>query len=190
MAFALAGAVVVGLSDACAWDGNRLACPPVGEFVQGKAFVGDLLALTGAIMAAGYLLIGRSLRARVSLMSYVFIVYGMAAIVLVALMLGAGQPAFGYPPEAYFWFLMLALVPQLLGHSSFNLALGYLSAAYVSISLLGEPIASTILAYVLLGESPTAIKIFGGLAILAGIYIASLSETKTVENAGQSVQPS
>jgi drug/metabolite transporter (DMT)-like permease len=48
----------------------------------------------------------------------------------------------------------LALVPQLLGHSSFNWALGYLSAAFVSVTLLGEPIGSTILAYTLLEEFP------------------------------------
>jgi drug/metabolite transporter (DMT)-like permease len=72
--------------------------------------------------------------------------------------------------------LLLALIPQLLGHSSFNWALRYLSAAYVSITLLGEPIGSTILAYFLLGETPTALKIFGAILILLGIYIASQSE--------------
>jgi len=37
----------------------------------------------------------------------------------------AGEPAFGYPPVTYVWFLLLAIIPQLLGHSSFNWALKY-----------------------------------------------------------------
>jgi drug/metabolite transporter (DMT)-like permease len=68
---------------------------------------------------------------------------------------------------------LLALVPQLIGHSTFNWALRYLSAAYVSITLLGEPIGSTILAYFLLKETPSTLKLFGAILILAGIYLAS-----------------
>jgi drug/metabolite transporter (DMT)-like permease len=136
-----------------------------------------MLALAGAIAAAGYLLIGRSLRVRVSLVSYVFMVYGMAAIVLVAIMLTAGESPFGYPPVTYLWFLLLALIPQLIGHSTYNWALGYLSAAYVSIALLGEPIGSTFLAYLLLKEIPTPMKIIGAILILVGIYIASRTTT-------------
>jgi drug/metabolite transporter (DMT)-like permease len=147
--------------------------------MHGKAFLGDLLAVTGAVMGASYLLIGRRLRGRMSLISYIFLVYGMAAAVLVIFMFAAGQKAFGYPPQAYLWFTLLALVPQLLGHSTFNWALRYLSVAFVSISLLGEPIGSTILAYFLLEEIPSALKIFGAILILVGIYIASRGEEKT-----------
>ncbi len=111
-----------------------------------------------------------------SVVSYIFIVYGMAGVVLVLVMLSAGQSAWGYPPIAYVWFMLLALVPQLLGHSTFNWALGYLSAAFVSLTLLGEPIGSTILAYFLLNETPTALKVIGAILILAGILIASRSE--------------
>jgi drug/metabolite transporter (DMT)-like permease len=85
---------------------------PWPNFVQGEAFLGDLLALAGALMAAAYILIGRSLRGKMSLIPYIFVVYGMAALVLVALMLGAGQPATGYPAPAYGWFLLLAIFPS------------------------------------------------------------------------------
>ena len=178
MALALIGAVIIGLSDSCAWVNGRLTCPAFNEFVQGQAFVGDLLALMGAIMGAGYVMIGRKLRPGISLMSYIYVVYGLAAIVLVILMLVAGESPVGYPPQAYLWFLLLAIFPQLLGHSSFNYALGYLSAAYVSIMLLGEPICATILAYFLLNEIPTPEKIFGAILILAGIYMASRAEVQ------------
>jgi drug/metabolite transporter (DMT)-like permease len=177
MSLALVGGIVVGLSDSCAWNGLGLACPNLSDWIKGQAFLGDLLALVGALMGAVYLLIGRRLRAGTSLVSYVYIVYGVAAVVLVAFTVATRQALWGYPPQTYLWFILLALIPQLLGHSTFNWALRYLSAAYVSITLLGEPIGSTILAYLLLGETPTLLKIFGAILILAGIYVASKSET-------------
>lgn len=179
MGMALIGGLVVGLSDSCTWLGTSLACPSLGDFLREKAFLGDLLAITGAIMGASYIIIGRQLRSKMSLVSYIFMVYGMAAAVLIVIMLGAGNKPFGYQPLTYLWFLLLALIPQLIGHSTFNWSLRYLTAAYVSITLLGEPIGSTILAYFFLRETPTILKIFGAILILIGIYIASLSEVKS-----------
>ncbi len=173
MALAVGGGIVVGVSDACVWGEARLICPPLRDFFGGQAFFGDLLALVGAITAAAYLVIGRRVRERVSLITYIFVVYGAAALALIAVMLLAGQSAFGYPPIAYGWFLALAVFPQLLGHSSYNWALAYLPAAYVSLALLGEPIGSTLLAVIFLGEIPSLLKISGAALILAGIYVAS-----------------
>jgi drug/metabolite transporter (DMT)-like permease len=79
----------------------------------------------------------------------------------------------GFSPQTYLAFLALAVVPQILGHSSFNYALGYLSAAFVSVALLGEPIGSTVLALLLLKEIPATLEVAGGVIILAGIYIAT-----------------
>ncbi len=173
LSLALIGSAVVGISDTCSWELSRLTCPPFSDFVRGQAFLGDLLALIGAVMGGGYILIGRQLRIKMSLISYIFLVYGMAALVLIIIMVFAGQSLFGYSYRVYLLLVLLAVVPQLLGHSSFNWALGYLSAAYVSITLLGEPIGSTILAYFILQESPGMIKIIGAILILAGILLAS-----------------
>lgn len=178
MLLAFCGGVIIGVSDVCVWSSSALSCPPLAEFVRGKAFIGDLLALVGALAAAGYFLLGRSLRARMSLVSYIFIVYGVAAFVLVVMVGVWGYPLMGYTPATYGWFLLLALLPQLIGHSTYNWALGYLSAAYVSIALLGEPIGSAILAYFLLDETPSVLKAFGAILILVGIFLASRSESK------------
>ena len=179
---ALVGGAVVGISDSCNISAGRLTCPSLVNFMHGRAFLGDMLALCGAIAGAGYLLIGRKLRSKMSLVSYISLVYGMAAIVLIIIMFSAGENPIGFSPQIYLWLILLAIIPQLIGHSTFNWALGYLSAAYVSITLLGEPIGSTILAYFFLHEKPTWIKLVGGALILVGIYIASRSETvKTPE---------
>ena len=152
-----------------------------GDFRLGaRELLGDGLALVGAITVAGYFLIGRSVRARLSLVAYVFAVYGAAAVCLAVAALVARQPLFGYGPQTYAMFLLLALVPQMLGHSSFNFALGYLPATAVSVAVLGEPIGSTLLAVFILGEIPTLLKVAGGLLILAGIYLASQVEAGVV----------
>ena len=177
LGLALSGGLVVGLSDACAWQGG-LVCPSLPEMLGGQAFWGDVLALFGAWMSAAYIMIGRSVRRRLSLVSYIFIVYGIAALVLLAQVWINRQPLIGYSPAVYGWFLLLAVIPQLLGHTIFNWALRYISAAYVSVTLLGEPVGSTILAYFLLRETPTGVKLIGAILILIGIFVASRGETR------------
>ncbi|MCD6400743.1 MAG: DMT family transporter [Anaerolineales bacterium] len=184
MSLTLIGGLVIGISDSCNLIGNQFFCPSLAEFVSGEAFLGDFLALVGALAAAFYLLIGRSVRRNLSLVPYVFLVYSMAAIALVLFTLLASEPLFGYAPRTYLWFVLLALFPQLIGHSTYNWALKYLSAAYVSISLLGEPIGTTILAYFLLKETPSSIKIIGAILILIGILIASKREKLLSEPVG------
>jgi drug/metabolite transporter (DMT)-like permease len=180
MVVALVGTVMIGLGDECSFDAG-LQCPPLSTFIKGDAFFGDLLALAGAWTAAGYVLIGRRLRSKLSLIPYIFLVYGAAAVVLIGMALASGEQIAGFPPGTYIFLVLLALVPQLLGHSTFNWALGYLPAAYVAVTLLGEPIGSTILAYLLLDEVPGVITLFGAILIFGGIVIASKSENNRSE---------
>jgi drug/metabolite transporter (DMT)-like permease len=172
LVLALAGGTVVGLSDACTWQGSLIACQSV-TFFGGTAFLGDFLALAGAWMAAGYMLVGRKLRAKMDLIPYIFVVYGMAAVLLIVFMFGLRESPLGFPPITYLWLILLALVPQLLGHSIFNWSLKYIPASLVSVTLLGEPVGSTILAYFLLQQQPGWVKIGGALLILAGIWMAT-----------------
>jgi drug/metabolite transporter (DMT)-like permease len=150
--------------------------------LQGRAMWGNFLALIGAWTVSGYLIIGRKLRATrtrsMSLIPYIFMVYGIAAIALIVTMFAADQSPLGYPLPTYGWIFLLAAFPQLIGHSTYNWALRYLPASLVAVTTLGEPIGSAILAFFLLKETPTAIVISGGILILIGIYLASRSEQK------------
>jgi drug/metabolite transporter (DMT)-like permease len=180
MVVALIGGTLVGISEACDLTASGLTCPPASGFFQGQAFLGNLLALTGAVMGGAYLLVGRWLRPTVSLIVYITTVYGTAAVVLVIMALFSRQPLGGFPWTIYLAFLALAVGPQLLGHTSFNYGLRYLSAAFISVALLGEPIGSTILALIILKEIPTTLEVAGGIVILVGIYLASRGPTQAV----------
>lgn len=162
MALALVGTAVIGLG---------------GTSKGTHHLTGDLLALTGALAGAGYLLIGRRLRARLSLLGYVFPVYGTAAVALMALALLTGVPLTRQPPQTWLWLVLMALFPQIVGHSSLNWALGHLPTAFVALALLAEPIGSTLLAWLVLREPPAPIALTGGLLILAGIAVASVKKT-------------
>lgn len=152
---AIAGGLIIG------WNDLDLG---------GSALWGDFLALLGAAMAGGYFIAGRRLRPKVSLLAYVTVVYSMAAVGALLLSAVTRQPLTGYSAETYTMFVLLAVGPQIIGHSSFNWALRHLSAAVVGVTTLGEPVGSAILAYFLLREAPTLLKLAGGCLILAGIY--------------------
>lgn len=153
----ITGGMVIGLSDFTFSTDSAL---------------GDLLALGGALMASGYLMAGRRLRQEMDLFSFIFPVYTTASIAVVLIGLVVGVPFFGYSLRTYTLFLMLALIPQLIGHSTFNWALKFFSASTVAVLILGEPVGSTLLAYWILGETLSLWKAAGGICILAGIYVA------------------
>jgi drug/metabolite transporter (DMT)-like permease len=176
LALALSGGTVIGLSDACTWSAG-LQCPELNQVMQGRAMWGNFLALAGAWAVTVYLIIGRKLRAKISLIPYIFLVYSMAALALIIIMLAAGQSPFGYEAKTYGWIFLLAAIPQLIGHSTYNWALRYLPAAFVAVTTLGEPIGSAILAFFILNETPAIAILIGGVLILLGIYSAARSSS-------------
>lgn len=146
---------------------------------------GNMLALLGALSVSGYFLVGRSMRRRVSILAYIWLAYSSAAVLLLLFALLAGQPLFGHPLVAYALVGAMALGPQLLGHTAFNWALRYLSATFITIAILGEPVISAILARLLFDEQFTSVtvaavtfplQLIGFVSILIGIALAALDE--------------
>ncbi len=164
MLLAVAGGIVIGVGD----TQSAVAAPAPAPLL------GNLLALAGAVAIAPHFLIGRVLRMKLSLLAYIAVVYSAAAVFLLAAALVAGAPLTGFDPQAYVWIAALALIPQLIGHTSFNWALGHLPATYATIPALGEPVGSTLLAVALLAEPLTPAKVAGGALVLAGILLMSL----------------
>ncbi|HUK66405.1 MAG TPA: DMT family transporter [Anaeromyxobacteraceae bacterium] len=137
------------------------------------ALYGDGLAVLGAVAAAVYFVLGREVRPRLSLGAYVGVVYPAAALGLLALALFTHSPLWGYDRHTWVALGLLALVPQLLGHSLLNWALRWLSGTFVALAILAEPIVSTLLAIPVLGERPRLHQLVGGAVLLAGVGLAA-----------------
>ncbi|MED4990899.1 DMT family transporter [Parageobacillus toebii] len=141
-----------------------------GDFqISGKALFGDILALLACAMVTGYWLFGQELRKRLSLMTYTYIVYGISSLTLFLYVLAFQFPLFSYRKIDWICFILLAIVPTLLGHSLMNWSVKWVSAATISMSILFEPVGATILAYFLLGEIIQPSQLMGGIFILTGI---------------------
>jgi drug/metabolite transporter (DMT)-like permease len=150
-----------------------------GDFAPGVGTLfGDFLALAGSVCAACYLLLGRTLRRKLTLLAYVMICYGSAAVILWATVLALRLPVTGFSGRTYAAFVGMALISQIIGHSSYNWALRWFSTGLIAVSLLGEPIGATILAYLLFDEGLSWGKAAGGLLILCAIYLAGRGEER------------
>ena len=125
-----------------------------------------------------YILSGRRLRQSLDLVSYVTPVYATSAVVLILGSLGTGSKLAPFPLREYILFLVLAVVPMIFGHTVYNWALRYVEAPIVSISLLGEPVVATLLAYLVLDETPSALTLLGGIVTLLGIYLCARSSDR------------
>lgn len=148
-----------------------------GDFsVSRLALFGDVLALIGGIAVSGYLVCGRKVRKKLSLLTYVGLCYGTAALCLCTMNISAAVPMFGFSDTVWLAFLGSAVVPQIIGHTSYNWALGYFSASFVAVALLGEPIGSSIMAFYLFNEFPSPIMFVGFAFLFVSIVLAAKSE--------------
>lgn len=155
IAVAMAGGVVIAIGDSSR-EGELL---------------GDLLAFLGAVSIVGYLLAGRRLRSHVSLLPYTSLVYGGTAVLLLAATLVAGEPFTGYTRGTYGAILLLALIPQVVGHSLLNWSLAHVTGTVVAVAVMAEPVIASLLAIPILDETPNVTSVSGGLLILTGIYV-------------------
>ncbi len=144
-----------------------------GMTLTDKALTGDMLALAGAVMASGYLIVGSKVRERLDIVTYITVVYSISAILLLMTSLALQIPFTGYKPGSYLFLVLLAVVPQLIGHTSLNWALKHLKASMIAITILGEPIGASILAYLFFTESVGRFQLLGMTLIFAAIIIAS-----------------
>ena len=144
--------------------------------------LGNFLALVGSWCFSAYLLIGRKLRSQMPLIAYLSLVYGISAALMLIVCLMADLQLTGFSNTAYLIALGMALGPQLIGHTAFNWALKHVSASFVAVVTLGEPILSTLYAWILFGETLVFLQAIGFIMLLTGIYLASRAEISTLRS--------
>lgn len=136
---------------------------------------GNILAMLGGVAAGLYILGGRKMRKRISTLSYASIVYGIATIVLFIICLSLNIPVVDISERDYFVILLMAIVSGIFGHTIYNWSLKYVKASVASVALLGEPVGSALLAYLLpwINQVPSKYTILGGAVVLLGIYLTA-----------------
>jgi drug/metabolite transporter (DMT)-like permease len=193
--------VVVGLMTAVV-GGIAIGTSGGSDLTPGRnPLLGSILAVSGAVAFAFYMVIGRKLRARLQLLPYIWLVYSCAALILILAVLIVGTPITGYPVVGYIWVVIqerlpfflsiqtghpvagyvwvvaLALIPQLIGHSSFNYAVKYLPATFIGVAGQLEPVASAFIAILLFKEMPQPVQVLGSAVILVGVILAVMGQS-------------
>jgi len=166
---ALLGGILIALSHGS--DGSAQA---------DDILLGNFLALLGSLAGSVYIISGRVIRQKVSLIPYLWILYGVGGFVTTAIVIISGYTFFGYTLEGYFWVLMVTLIPTLIGHSSFNYALAYMPATLVTLSGQIVTVTATILAFIVFLEAPTFLEVLAGAIIMTGVFIANKREPKSL----------
>ena len=149
--------------------------------VGAESLRGDLLALVGALLVAAYYVIGRGLRQGIDIWPYVGLVYGVATLTLLVALAFTGTSAIARVGGSdWLVFSLLAVGPMMIGHTGQNWALRYLPAYAVNLSLLGEPVGATLIAWLLpwIGEVPSSSALVGGGLILCGIALGMGRSTR------------
>jgi len=149
-----------------------------GDLASGH-FFGDMLALASGLFVAIYFIVGRQVRSRVDVWPYTSAVSAVAMLILLPVAVLFDLPITGYEMREWLLFFLLALGPGIAGHGILNWALKYVKAPVVSVSILGESVGASILAYIFFRELLLWYQIIGGIFILLGIYAAVTNETKT-----------
>jgi len=165
-AMAILGSALIAYSD------NDLT----GSTTYPNPILGDLLAIVGAIAVSIYFMAGSHLRKYLTTFQYITLVYSFSALFTFIFALFSTRPFFGYRPVSYLLMVLMAIIPQLFGHTSFNWALKHIKANAVAIATLGEPVGASILAYLIFHQSVTLMQ-FLGIAIVLLSIAAAIKES-------------
>lgn len=150
-----------------------------GAYGGSNPLLGDALALVGAMLASLYFLLGREAqRQGMGLGAYGAIAYGVAALVLLPLPPLLGVSYLGYPPVVYGCMVAMALIPQLIGHTVINWSVMQISPTLVTLAILFEPVAASVMGWIGFGEVPGWPVVGGGLILLMGVALAVVGEPR------------
>ena len=140
--------------------------------------LGNALALLGAVFYVVHILLGRVLRRQLDWLDYVFPMYTVCGVFTLVIGATQGGAILGYPAYIYGLCFLMAAGPQMLGHGSFNLAVRYISPAWIGLIHLLEPVGASILAVILFAEVPNATSMGGMMLVLLSVAFAIVHQSR------------
>jgi len=143
---------------------------------SGTRVFGDILAIISAICFAFYIMIARKHKGESNFIRYLTYIYGSASLFCAIYIVISGDLFWGYTTHSFIFITLLALGPQLLGHSSLNWASRHMEIYKVNLVLLLEPVLATLSGIIFLSEFPSPNFYFGAGLILLSLWYLMYSE--------------
>ena len=136
---------------------------------------GDFLAFTGAITVVGYIVAGRILREWMPVFVYAVPVTLLGGILLIpfSILMGESTSAIGWvESDLLGWFILLAFLAGIVGHTGLNACLRWLRPLTVSFAVTLEPIIGAFIGWFFFDEDiPQKWTWLGGLILIFGIML-------------------
>ena len=148
------------------------------SFAGGYTY-GNIMAFMSAVFFGSYFLMGRALRAKMPLLNYVFLVFGVCWLCFTAAMFVTKTSFTGYSARDYFWVFVMALVCQLTAHVLFNWCVRRASSLYVSVWASLDPVFATVFGVIFFMEIPAVWQYVGGAIAISGLLYYNYNEEKT-----------
>jgi drug/metabolite transporter (DMT)-like permease len=143
--------------------------------------MGSFLGLLAGIFYAAYFLFTQRGRKYLDSLSYFWLSATSSTVLLLLITMVLKQPLSGYPMRTYLNFLALGIVTQVFGYLAINYALGHMPASIVSPTLIGQPIVTAFLAWILLQETLSIWHFGGGFTVLTGVFIIHRNQRLSIK---------
>ena len=132
---------------------------------------GILYAILASMLYATYILLTKNVLQRVAIITFMFYSMLSSSVYLALIGLIQHTEMVHFPAHTWWYFLGMGLVCQLTGWLTINHAISYLPATKTSVALLGQTVATAVIANFILGEVLNFTEIIGSVIVLAGIAV-------------------
>tara|TARA_R110000851_G_scaffold304722_1_gene462637 strand:- start:66 stop:971 length:906 start_codon:yes stop_codon:yes gene_type:complete len=170
------------------WIGTTVALFGMAMLVGFKFFLeldfdtAFLLAVLAGVLYSVYLLVSKKVLSQMDVLSFMTISLLVSTVYLAVFCVALDEPFSGFSNTGWFVLLVQAVVCQLTAWLSISYATQHMRTTRVSLSLLGQAVLTSVLAWFFLDEKITLNMIIGGLILLLGIRITFYTKTLSIKN--------
>ena len=170
------------------WIGTIVALFGMAMLVGFKFFLkldfnnSFLLAVLSGIFYSIYLLVSKKALTHIDVLSFMTISLLASTLYLAVVCIWMNEPFSGFSNSGWFVLLIQAVVCQLMAWLSVSYATQHMRPTRVSLSLLGQAVLTSILAWAFLDEKITINMVIGGIILLLGIRITFYTKTFSIKN--------
>lgn len=170
------------------WIGTTVALFGMAMLVGFKFFLeldfdnAFILAVLSGIFYSIYLLVSKKALTHIDVLSFMLISLLASTVYLAVVCIVMKEPFSGFSDMGWLVLLIQAVVCQLMAWLSISFATQHMRPTRVSLSLLGQAVLTSILAWLFLDEKITLNMVIGGIILLLGIRITFFTKILSIKN--------